>query len=267
MQDQTTILEGYSPQEKGAYLTAIASIASADREASEEEIQYLDALADGAGLGEDQLQMMHNAAHNTDGHELTQALDVLKNSELRFSLMSDIIAFASADGDYGAEEKASIDKIANYLGINEAQKQAINEFTQSASQKAQGLMQDEQAQQNFSPNNFLGSLGIGDKLQKAGINGNSLVKGALGILGPLLLMRMFKGGKGGGLMGGLLGGGLLAGMMGGGSGGGLLGGLLGGGQQQQQHQSRGGGLLGSLLGGGRGFGSAGGMLGRILGGR
>ena len=42
----TTVLEGYSDQEKGAYLGAVASIATADRQASAEELEYISALCD-----------------------------------------------------------------------------------------------------------------------------------------------------------------------------------------------------------------------------
>ena len=48
MQETVTILEGYSDNEKGAYLGAIASIATADRQASEEELSYLQALSESA---------------------------------------------------------------------------------------------------------------------------------------------------------------------------------------------------------------------------
>ena len=41
----TSILDGYSDQEKGAYLGAIASLATADRAASQEEVEHLEELA------------------------------------------------------------------------------------------------------------------------------------------------------------------------------------------------------------------------------
>ena len=48
------VLRDYSDAEKGAYLGAIASIATADRQATQEEIEYLDALSDTAGLSAEQ---------------------------------------------------------------------------------------------------------------------------------------------------------------------------------------------------------------------
>lgn len=251
MEQQTTILEGYSDMEKGAYLGAIASVATADRTASPEEMEFIEALCESANLSEEQNEVIRNAATTqiTD-EDLVGFLDVLKTSDLRFSFVSDVIAFAQADQSYSEEEKQTVQKIASYLGVNPDQFSVLDQFTKKAVSEVPAQAQALQSEQT-SPNGFLDSLGFGDKLKSAGINTNSLMKGALGIIGPMLLAKMFSGGRrrSGGL-GGMLGGG----------GGGLLGGLLGGG-------STGGGLLGGLLGGGRGFGNAGGMLGRILGGK
>ena len=259
MEQSTRILEGYSNLEKGAYLGAIASLATADRSASEEEKEYIAALCESARLTDDQTKLIaHVATVKLADEDLNRFLDVLKSSDLRFSLISDLIAFAQADSDYSEEEQHTVEKIAHYLGLNDEQFTVLNEFTKKAVDEAPNHAESNESENN-SQESFLDSLGFGDKLRSAGINGSSLLKGAIGILGPILLARMLSGRKNrsGGGSGGLFGGGNTGGgMMGGG---GLLGGLgalLGG-----------GGLLGSLLGGGRGFGNAGGLLGRILGGR
>ena len=257
MQETITILEGYSDNEKGAYLGAIASIATADRKASEEELSYLETLSESANVSDHQKKLITDAAQSQmSDADLKRCLDVLKTSELRFSLVSDIIAFAESDQSYSEEEKHTVQKIAEYLGVNQQQFSVLDQFTKKAVQEAPKQAEALESQQT-TPTNFLDSLGFGDKLKNAGINSNSLLKGALGILGPIMLAKMLGGGaRRGGGMGGMFGGGGGGSM--GGLGGGLLGGLLGGGG--------GGGLLGGLLGGGRGFGGAGGMLGRILGG-
>lgn len=258
MEQQSTILEGYSAQEKAAYLGAIASVATADRSASEEELAFLDALSQSANLSEEEANSVRQTASSemTD-EELKGYLDVLKGSELRFSFVSDVIALAQADQDYSDEEKQNVQGIAEYLGVNQEQFSVLDQFTKKAVQEAPN-QQEALESANTSPQGFLDSLGFGDKLKGAGINTGSLMKGAIGILGPMLLAKMMggrnrSGGGGGGLLGGS-GGGLLGGLLGG-AGGGLLGGS-------------GGGLLGGLLGGGRSgggsFGNAGGMLGRIL---
>ncbi len=248
MEQTTKILEGYSDLEKGAYLGAIASIATADKSVSEEELAYISALCESAELSAEQASAVQRSATELSEDELKRCLDVLKGSELRFSLVSDLIAFAESDQVYTPEEKENIEKISAYLGVNQEQFSLLNQFTKKAVQEAPA--QAEALEQGTTqPSSFLGNLGFGDKMKSAGIDSNSLMKGALGIMGPLLLARMFRGRHGGGLLGGV--------------GGGMLGGLLGGGMGRSM---MGGGLM-NLLGGGRGFGSTGGLLGKLLGGK
>jgi uncharacterized tellurite resistance protein B-like protein len=236
--------------EKGAYLGAIASLASADRQASEEELEYINELCQSANLSPQQLASVQQAATSLSGDELHRCLDILKNSELKYSLIADLMAFAKADNDYSEAEEQSIQKISDYMGVNQQQFSLLDQFSKQAV-PASG--EGEATQQNF----FGG--GMKEKLQGAGINSSSLMKGVLAIAAPMLIGRMLsrgmgrRGGFGGGL-GGMMGGGL-GGMLGGG-------GMMGGGMM--------GGGLGSLIGmlsGGRGMRSTGGLLGRMLGGR
>ena len=244
MQQSTTILDGYSNLEKGAYLGAIASIATADHVSSQEENEYLNLLCSSAGLSGDQTDLIMQVADSqTSDDDLYLFLDVLKTSELRFSLVSDLISFAQADKNYSEEEKQIVRKISEYLGVNQQQFSVLDEFSKKAVEEVPNQAEAIASEQT-TPQSFLSSLGFGDKLKNAGINSNTLIKGALGILGPLLLSRMMRRRSGTGT-GYSSGGGLLSG----------LGGLFGG------------GLLGGLLGGNRGFGNAGGLLSRILGGR
>src|SRR5688500_2948276 len=98
--DNAHVLEGYSDQEKGAYLGAVASIATADRGATEDELQYINALCDAADISEPQKEAVIRAANELSGEELKNCLDILKNSELKYSLVTDIIAFSKADKNY-----------------------------------------------------------------------------------------------------------------------------------------------------------------------
>ena len=108
MDTQSSILQNHSDAEKGAYLGAIASLATADRTASEDEEQYIEALCEAAALPDEQKQMVMKAATEQSGETLQQCLDVLKNSDLRFSLITDLIAFAESDSNYSEEEKQKV---------------------------------------------------------------------------------------------------------------------------------------------------------------
>lgn len=242
MNNNETILEGHSDLEKGAYLGAIASIATADREASEEEIEYISALCDTANLSTLQKEAVLKSATELTGDELNRCLDVLKTSDLKYSLIADLITFSESDKNYSEEEKNNVEKIAEYLHINKQQFSLLDEFTQKASTVTA-------TPEEVSKPDFLSSLGLKDKFQSAGINQSGFMKGLLGIAGPMILAKMLTGGlsrgRGRGSFGSLTPGG--------------FGGGFGG-------NSRGGfGSLISMLNGGRGgLGSTGGLFSRML---
>ena len=105
MNDNNKILQGHSDPEKGAYLGAIASIATADRQASEEEMEYVAQLCEAADLSPDQKESVMRAATELSSDELTRCLDILKKSDLRFSLVTDLMAFAKSDENYNEAEQ------------------------------------------------------------------------------------------------------------------------------------------------------------------
>lgn len=242
MEQTEKLLKDYSDAEKGAYLGAIASIATADHEAAEEEIEYITELANSADLSPGQQEAVIRAARELPGDELKQCLDILKQSDLRFSLVTDLISFAEADKNYSEQEKKNVENIAQYLNINQQQYSLLDQFVKKTNET--GRSGEELSQQGF-----FGSLGLEDKFKSAGINMSSLTKGLIGIAGPIILSKLLTGGMRRRNSGGLnpfnqgLGGGIGGGFGGGSSG---LGSII------------------SMLNGGRGFGSTGGLLSRIL---
>ncbi len=134
METQERLLKDYTDLEKGAYLCAVASIATADRSATEEELEYLRELSDAAELSPEQKEAVVQAATEMTGEDLKQCLDILKGSDLRFSLVTDLIAFANADQNYTAEEKANVEKIAQYLNINQQQFSFLDQFVKKTAE-------------------------------------------------------------------------------------------------------------------------------------
>jgi len=253
MQNAETILQGSTDMEKGAYLGDIASIATADREATPEEVQYLSTLADSAGLSGEQKEAVIKAASEISDEDVLRCLDVLKNSELKYSLVTDVIAFAKSDNNYSDSEQKSVQKMADYLGVNQQQFSLLDHFTDKAKELSSSNNSPAAStapEAPPEPKSFLSSLGLEDKLQNAGINGSSLLKGLLGVAAPMLLANMVTSGlnRNRGYGGGMFGGG--GGMFGGG------GGMFGSGL----------GSVFSMFGGNRGFRSSGGLLSRVLGG-
>jgi len=240
-------LKDHSDEEKGAYLGAIASIATADHIASEEEVEYITQLAESTDLSKEQQQGVVRAAQELSGNELIRCLDILKSSDLRFSLITDLMNFGQSDKDYSKEEKKKVERIADYLNINREQFSLLDQFVNKTSRA-------EIAPEEVTKPGFLSSLGLDEKFKKAGIDWKTVGKGLLGIVGPLILARMMSGRRAS--AGNVLAGGGL---------GSLIGGLGGAGIGPMLGKSGGG--LGSLIGGlsgGRGFANSGGLLSRVL---
>lgn len=256
-QEQNTLLKEYSNEEKAAYFGALATMASVDGNASNEEIEFLQLMAETAEVPENVEQEIIYIAKNPNAINLQKCLDVLKKSQLRFSFVTDIISFAKADGKYTQDEQKKIQEIAQYLDIRQDQFSILDQFVNKASD-AQQHGEDPTSQ------SFLNKNGFTDMFKKAGISPN-MVQGMLGIIAPIAIASMLSGGRrrrrgmmGGMGMGGMMGGGLLGGLLGGGMmGGGMYhrGGLgsmisiLGGLNGRRGYSSMGSGGLGSLLGG------------------
>jgi uncharacterized tellurite resistance protein B-like protein len=292
---ETQLLQNYSEAEKTAYLSAIAALATADRQASAPEAEFLQRLTQQAGLSQASAQQVAQAAQDSTNQSIQQSLDALKGSDLRFSLVTDLISFARADGAYSNDEEAMVSKMASYLGVNAEQKAALENVVDQAANVPHDA-------QDPGKQGFLS--GITDKLSNVGIPKGALMAGLLGVVAPMVISKVMGGGgnsgqsqQPSGTLGGLLGGaassvgggGGLGGLLGGLLGSGMLGGLLGGGNNQAsnfpQQGSMGNSGLGSIMsvlgglggqpnsqprsaGGGGLMGSGlGGLLGGLFGGR
>ncbi len=183
MQDNEKLLKEYSEAERGAYLGAIASIATADHEASEDEIEYIRALAESADLSQEQEEAVVRAARELSSTELKHCLDILKSSDLRFSLVADVISFAKSDGKYSEEEKSNIEEMGKQLNINSEQFSLLDLFVKKSADSGK-------SGEEITKPGFLESLGLGDKLKGAGINTQRLSKGLLGILAPMAIASL-----------------------------------------------------------------------------
>jgi len=220
-----TNLQSYPSAERKAYIQAIASIATADRTATAEELEYVSTLSNEVGLSDSDKESIMESAKTASDESLFESLAVLKNSELRFSLLADLINFAESDQQYHDEEKKNVEKIATFLNINPQQFEALSEL-------ADETKKQESAPEVVNEPNSLHLSGIQEKLKASGIDIGSLAKGLLATLGPLILAKVMGGRRSGGLGSG----------MGSGGQGSLISGLGGASRSSGQ-----GGLLGNIL--------------------
>ncbi|WP_276374185.1 TerB family tellurite resistance protein [Chryseolinea sp. H1M3-3] len=243
-----TLLTGYSQHEKAAYLGALAALATADREANADELEHLREISHAAGISPEEEQNIIEAAKDTSGQNLKQCLDALKESNLRYGLITDLMALAKADQSYTEEEKGNIEKVAKYLNVTQTQFSVLDQLVNKAGDEPHNA-------EELAKPDFLQSSGMQQKLSNAGIDLGAMGKGIFGFLGPMLLGGLAGKMLGGGRKGaGGLAGGVLGGMLGGNAGGGIslpggmggLGSLISGLSKSRSNQSM-GGLLGKLF--------------------
>ncbi len=182
---EKTLLKEFSDSEKGAYLGAIASLATADHAASEEELEYLGAMADAADISIEQRGAVLRAATELSEEELKRCLEILRHSDLRYSLVTDLISFAETDKDYSEKEKKNIEGIAKYLDVNKEQFSLLDQFVQKAKES-------DIKPGDLEKPGFLASLGLQDRFQQSGLNWKRIMPGLLAVAGPLLLNSFLR---------------------------------------------------------------------------
>ncbi len=124
-------LKNYSSDEKVAYLSILSAIAYADKDFSSKEKELLDKYLTLFELTDEEKAKIYSSVFVLKGEQKKQYLDLidkLQDSELKFTLIYDLLLMAKADDDVSEEEMEYIYQIAEYLGINHEQVEAINQL-------------------------------------------------------------------------------------------------------------------------------------------
>ncbi len=113
-----------------SYLTLLASMANADGKIEASELEKLKEFCRIAGLSEKSLQEVVNAATTKADSSILAQLQMLKTSNLKYSIVTDCTFMAYADGIVVQEEEAEIAKIAGALDVNDNQIKAIRFYVE-----------------------------------------------------------------------------------------------------------------------------------------
>lgn len=276
--EQNTLLN-YPTELRTAYLAVLAGIATADHENSKEEIAFIEQMGAAAQIPADSWTEIENALRQPT--QLSGHLQSLKDSDLKFALMADVLNLCYADGEMDEEEVQQIAQITQALGISQAQFETLTQYVQKANSAA------EQQEGNPGMMGLLsggGGAGIGDFLSQSGLMGmfqqnniptqnfqsGSTIGTVLTGLATQFIQSKMSGQAGGqtGAAGGGLGG-MVGAMLGGntantqGAGGGL-GGMVSGFLSSPQGQQAISGLVSQVMGGqkqGQGLGNLTNLLG------
>jgi uncharacterized tellurite resistance protein B-like protein len=121
-------LENYSEDEQVTYLSILSSICYVDKEFSDQEKHQLDVLLENLKISDQGKGKIYSAIFSLQHEEKLSNLGIiqdLNNTELKYTLISDLCLFAFADSNFSDEEYQYILEIGEILGITQEQIDAI----------------------------------------------------------------------------------------------------------------------------------------------
>jgi hypothetical protein len=127
-------LEKYSENEQIAYLSILSAICYVDREFGDKEKRQLDVLLAQlkiSDIGKAKIYSSVFNLQNEDKLENLEAIQNLENTELKYTLISDLCLFSLLDSKFTIEEYQYILGIGEVLGISREQVDAIKSIQEN----------------------------------------------------------------------------------------------------------------------------------------
>jgi hypothetical protein len=126
-----------SEDERVDYLTAVAAMAFSETPPSEEDLTHLRDLCDALAVGEFAAEVVDSAAHQPEAARVDEVVPRLRASELRFSLVADVVYVALVAGvDPGTA--VEIDAIAAAVDVPPAQLEQIRRYVEERHSTSKG---------------------------------------------------------------------------------------------------------------------------------
>ncbi len=130
MNEQRHPLADYPEVEKVDYFSIVASIASADGKVTDAEITQIREFCSAIGIGEIGIGVIIAVIGDPSMIDLQAILNRLSKTELKFTLLTDMLFMAHADGIVSPNEEEEIRKIASMLDITQEQIEVINKYVE-----------------------------------------------------------------------------------------------------------------------------------------
>jgi uncharacterized tellurite resistance protein B-like protein len=113
------------------YLTVLAAVVGVDASVSGKELGVLAQFCDDLGLDPEEKQSIIQFARAVDPAAVIAACERLKESELRFTVVSDLLFIAYTDDRYAPSEREVIEGIARMMGVSWRQLEAMEQYATS----------------------------------------------------------------------------------------------------------------------------------------
>ena len=200
-ENQKHPLETYSENEKIAYLSILSAISYVDKEFSDDEKHQLDSLLAQLEISDEGKSKVYSAVfsiQNEDKVANLEAIQELDNSELKYTLISDLCLFALSDSIFSDEEYQYILGIAAMLEITQEQVDTIKSVQENLF-KIKDIPQNSEKAKALIKESASKLAGVGVPIGAIAVSGSMFGLSAAGITSGLAAL------------GALVGGGMLAG--------------------------------------------------------
>lgn len=127
-------LEEYSENEQIAYLSILSAICYVDKEFGDKEKRQLDVLLAQLNISDVGKAKIYSSVFNLQHEDKLanlEAIQILGNTELKYTLISDLCLFSLADSKFTDEEYQYILGIGEVLGITQEQVDAIKSIQEN----------------------------------------------------------------------------------------------------------------------------------------
>ncbi len=165
-----------------SYIVVMTAISSADKENTPEEVAFVNQMATVANISEENKKIVTAALTNTKETDLVAHLNKLKDNNIKFALITDLLNLANKDGSLEPSEVAAIAEVNKVLGITEEQYKALQQYVEAANKEASkedGTPDvDTNGQLKPAKTNFLDSLGLTSTFKQMGIPVDSFTNGS-----------------------------------------------------------------------------------------
>ena len=194
-------LEEYSENEQIAYLSVLSAVCYVDKEFGDMEKRQLDVLLAQLKISDVGKAKIYSSVFNLQREDKLanlEAIQILGNKELKYTLISDLCLFSLVDSKFSDDEYQYILGIGEVLGITQEQVDAIKSIQESL-YKIKDIPPNSEKYKHLIKDSAAKLAGVGVPVAAIAASGTTLGLSAAGITSGLAAL------------GGLVGGGMLLG--------------------------------------------------------
>jgi len=194
-------LEKYSENEQIAYLSILSAVCYADKEFGDKEKHQLDILLEQLKISDIGKSKIYSSVFNLQHEDKLANLEVIKilgNTELKYTLISDLCLFSLVDSKFTDEEYQYILGIGEVLGVTQEQIDAIKSIQENL-YKVKDIPPNSERVKRLIKDSAAKLAGVGIPVGAIAASGSMFGLSAAGITSGLAAL------------GGLVGGGMLLG--------------------------------------------------------